>query len=498
MAHNFGFRVGTFTHYLGVNQFADYTSKELDKVYMRQGESSISPGEEENGEAIKNKIDSNGQEDRFRKMKKSCRGDNLTEKNNLVQDTPQDDELQMGGFSSSPVDSMTEESEGELQNRLSNVSKSEKDSKILDDGQADKQPHEGEKCIKREHTVTGLNDPIDLIDQASDYGNDENCHQDESCDEEIHLSELLVKTDKTNVKDDLFEPTNAEKDNKNSNDELQVDSSPLIVQDENNQVYLDWRDSGCLFIPRDQGLCSSCYAFVSITLSELWHCKQTGKLIPFSEQYMVDCGKHVDMAGCSGGNMPRAGRFIMDWGVELREKYPYSGKDSSCPYESDDWERAGYKRPIINKYTKAHQLKKWPELLEKSGPILVQLRLPQDFHFYAGKVHKGDNCNVSADGFFHLMLVIGHGKEDGQDYWLLRNSHGPNWGERGYFKLSKKCNIDCFFLAKEAQVDFSTESVYSYETFNGINGTKLRPSEALLKGLTGKDLREFDVYDVGS
>ena len=37
----------------------------------------------------------------------------------------------------------------------------------------------------------------------------------------------------------------------------------------------------------------------------------------------------------------------------------------------------------------------------------------------------------------HILAIMGFGGEDNNAYWLVQNSFGSTWGERGYFRIKR-------------------------------------------------------------
>lgn len=210
--------------------------------------------------------------------------------------------------------------------------------------------------------------------------------------------------------------------------------------DEPDEIFHDLRKSGCFNTVRDQKACGSCYIFATIALYEWAYCHLNGKKIKFSEQYAVDCGGIIKMDGCNGGTAKQVNKFVEKFGFEMLDWYRYQAKESECPFEFDrnvESDSVGFMRldrpdlyaiPYINY---ENQL--------KYGPILVTVRVDDAFPDYGGGVDLNENCEQKKN--LHAMLIVGSGRENGYEYWLMRNSYGFVWGEKGYYRMrkSKSC-----------------------------------------------------------
>lgn len=223
-------------------------------------------------------------------------------------------------------------------------------------------------------------------------------------------------------------------------DEQGLDQETTIIQEADDSyrqpdsVIVDLRETSCLLMPRDQGKCGSCYAFAAITLLEYLYCMKTHRLLSFSEQYVIDCGKayfEEHIFGCNGGHANLVPEYFQNFGAELRSLYPYRARDDMCPYEPEyNRSKAGFIRMDLGSSEEIPRAKFMETL--KYSPIIINVKTAPDFTEYGGGVHPG-MCTNSDE--LHTMLLVGHGVEGNQRYWLIRNSYSVGWGEGGYYKM---------------------------------------------------------------
>lgn len=67
------------------------------------------------------------------------------------------------------------------------------------------------------------------------------------------------------------------------------------------------------------------------------------------------------------------------------------------------------------------------------GPIACEIDATQAFEAYTGGIFSQKLILAVPN---HVISVLGWGvTEDGEEYWIGRNSWGTYWGEYGYFRI---------------------------------------------------------------
>ncbi|NWR80478.1 CATS protein, partial [Centropus unirufus] len=195
---------------------------------------------------------------------------------------------------------------------------------------------------------------------------------------------------------------------------------------------IDWNEMGYVTEVKNQGACGSCWAFSAVGALETQVKLKTGKLVSLSAQNLVDCSWTQGNKGCSGGLMTWAFQYIIDnQGIDSDEGYPYTAQDGSCKYD-----------PITQAATCSLYVTLPPgnenfmkDVVGTIGPVSVGIdaSLPS-FYLYKSGIYDDRNCSQRLN---HGVVVVGYGTQDGMDFWLVKNSWGVGFGEKGYIRMAR-------------------------------------------------------------
>jgi len=191
---------------------------------------------------------------------------------------------------------------------------------------------------------------------------------------------------------------------------------------------IDWRQRNAVTHVKNQGECGDCWAFSSTgSIEGAWAIKHH-HLYNLSEQMLTDCSRKYGNNGCMGGLMDNAFKYVINNGGLCTEKeYPYIGNDSICENQCNNVAK-------INRYVDVQPNDE--QILKRAvaiGPVSVAIQANvSSFRFYKSGIYQDPECGDQLD---HGVLIVGYGTDQNLDYWIVKNSWSPEWGDNGYIKI---------------------------------------------------------------
>jgi len=196
---------------------------------------------------------------------------------------------------------------------------------------------------------------------------------------------------------------------------------------------VDWRTKAGVMTPvKDQGACGSCWAFSVTETLESHFAISTGEKAPvLSAQQVTSCAPSPEKCGgtggCSGNIQSQGFNYTAQAGITIDVNYPYVARTGTCDQ--------GKIKPCVKNdgfvKVKPNDYNSLMAAVATKGPIAISVAAGS-FQMYAGGIL--DHCDCDVD---HAVQLVGYGTDGGRDYWLVRNSWGPDWGENGYIRVQR-------------------------------------------------------------
>ena len=219
---------------------------------------------------------------------------------------------------------------------------------------------------------------------------------------------------------------------------------------------LDWRDKGIVTPVKTQGHCGACWAFSAVETVESALALATGAVpVPLSvEQILVCCQTIVgsQCSSCMGGDPIAAYRYIQENSTGLDSEADYKYDQHTDPFDPPSCKARAYK-PVAKVTSWAYAVPRCPgygscpgvdkepalvAAVAQFGPVSICIDAEKDFINYKSGVYNG-TCSSEVIKQNHCVSIVGYDVKE--QYWLVRNSWGKEWGEDGYIRMAMGSNL---------------------------------------------------------
>nr|KAF6464713.1 cathepsin W [Rousettus aegyptiacus] len=184
--------------------------------------------------------------------------------------------------------------------------------------------------------------------------------------------------------------------------------------------------------------CKCCWAMAAAgNIEALWGIKHH-QSVELSVQELLDC--HRCGNGCEGGFVWDAFITVLNnSGLASEKDYPYQGNVRTRKCRAKEHKKVAWIQDFIMLPDCEMNIARY---LATEGPITVTINMKQLQQYQTGVI-KATSSNCDPRLVDHSVLLVGFGKSRSRHsipYWILKNSWGASWGEKGYFRLHRGSN----------------------------------------------------------
>ncbi|RLN97585.1 hypothetical protein BBJ28_00026644 [Nothophytophthora sp. Chile5] len=165
-------------------------------------------------------------------------------------------------------------------------------------------------------------------------------------------------------------------------------------------------------------------------------------------------------SACDGGmtHAAFADASQQHWSLMSELALPYNEEETSqassaalanaCSNSSTDEAAAsisGWEQVVGTSCENSSDSSELLKLALQQQPISVAINSGGSFDEYKGGVYTcpNDGDFTTSGDIDHALVLVGYGSNGTTDYWILKNSYGASWGEKGFLRLAADDKINC-------------------------------------------------------
>ncbi|KXJ81289.1 hypothetical protein RP20_CCG020610 [Aedes albopictus] len=205
---------------------------------------------------------------------------------------------------------------------------------------------------------------------------------------------------------------------------------------------VDWRDKGVVSPVRSQGSCGACWAISVVdTISSISAIKRQQNFSELCLDQVINCAGNGNF-GCEGGDTCRLLEWLKEENIKLNtfqqcETLKGDKDGSNCTFQQGRGDFLSLDQfSCVSLVDREHLMLRY---LATHGPIVAAVNAASWKYYLGGIIQY--HCEEAYEDLNHAVEIVGYNLEGQIPYYLVKNSWGPRFGDRGYIKVQVGKNL---------------------------------------------------------